>query len=276
MQAILRHRYLLARRASQALILSLFVCGNLYGWKMLQGNLSTSQILGKIHLADPFSVLQIAATGTIVAGQALLGALIVLAFFSLIGGRMFCSWVCPINAVTDLANLLRQKLVVAAGVTEVQVSRTARYWMIGISLLLSALLNVAAFEWISPISMLHRGAVFGMGIGWAAVLAIFLLDFAVLRHGFCGHVCPLGGFYALAGRYSLLRVRHDPERCTRCMRCIEHCPEQQVLPMVGKKAGMVLSGECTNCAKCIEVCNDDAMGFAVRFAAPEAPNNIKP
>jgi ferredoxin-type protein NapH len=270
MGLLFQHRYLLLRRCSQAIVLFLFIAGNHYGWKALRGNLSTSNLFGVVHLADPFSVLQTAATGSLVAGQALLGAVIVLVFFGVLGGRMFCSWVCPVNAVTDCANWLRSRLNIDTGSMRGQISRGVRYWAIVVSLVLSATLGVAAFEWISPISMLHRGAIFGMGMGWAAVLAVFLFDFAVLRHGFCGHICPLGGFYALAGRYSLLRVRHDVDRCTRCMKCVEHCPERQVLAAVGKQAGLVLSGECTNCGKCIEVCEDHAMGFGVRLAAPAA------
>lgn len=270
MGLLFQHRYLLLRRCSQAMILLLFIACNHYGWKALRGNLSTSNLFGIVHLADPFSVLQIAATGSLVAGQALFGAVIVLVFFSILGGRMFCSWVCPMNAVTDCANWLRSSFDIDTGSISRQISRSVRYWAIGLSLALSATLGVAAFEWISPIAMFHRGAIFGMGMGWAAVLAVFLFDFAVLRHGFCGHICPLGGFYALAGRYSLLRVRHDLGRCTLCMKCVEHCPESQVLAAVGKETGLVLSGECTNCGKCIEVCEDRAMGFAVRIAAAAA------
>jgi ferredoxin-type protein NapH len=48
------------------------------------------------------------------------------------------------------------------------------------------------------------------------------------------------------------------------MKCLEICPEKQVLPMVGKSNGMVASGECTNCARCIEVCNEAAMTFGIK------------
>lgn len=268
--ALAGHRYLVSRRVSQAAILSLFIAGNLFGLKALRGNLSTSKVLDAFHLADPFSVLQSAAAGAVMAGEALLGAGIVLAFFGFVGGRMFCSWVCPMNVVTDCANWIGKKLGAGAGSRDLRVSRSARYWAVAVSLLLSAFFGFAAFEQVSPIAMLHRGLVFGMGMGWLAVLAVFCFDLFVLRNGFCGHLCPLGGFYALAGRYSLLRVRHDTDTCTLCMKCVEHCPERQVLPMVGRQSGTVLSGECTNCGKCIDVCNDRAMGFGLRFSGRAA------
>jgi ferredoxin-type protein NapH len=46
-------------------------------------------------------VLQILATGHQLAGTVLLGAAIVLAFFFVVGGRSFCSWVCPVNLVSS-------------------------------------------------------------------------------------------------------------------------------------------------------------------------------
>ena len=97
------------------------------------------------------------------------------------------------------------------------------------------------------------------------VLAVFLIDLLAVKNGFCGHVCPLGGFYSLISRYSLLRVRHDKDRCTVCMQCTDICPEKQVLGAVGKENAFILSGECINCGKCIEACDDDAMEFGVRY-----------
>jgi len=264
MDPILQNRYLILRRFTQLALLALFVCGNVYGWKVLRGNLSSSRLFDAVTLADPFALLQISASGSLVAKEALIGAAIVLVFFGLIGGRAFCSWVCPVNIVTDIADRLRQVLPLKAG-SSLHLGRNVRYWTAGLALVLSAVLGIAAFEWVSPISTLHRGLIFGMGTGWTAIAAVFLFDLVLVRHGFCGHVCPLGAFYSVTGRFSLLRVRHLEDRCTRCMQCREHCPEEQVLPMVGIKSGFVTSGECTNCGKCIEVCRDNAMEVGLRF-----------
>lgn len=258
-----RNRYLIVRRLSQISILALFIGANKYGWKVLQGNLSTSRFFDAVPLADPFALLQMAATGNIAGREALIGGVIILAFFALLGGRAFCSWVCPMNMITDLAGRLRRILPGRAGIS-LRMNRHVRYWAAGLALVLSALLGIAAFEWISPISALHRGIIFGMGAGWAAIAAVFLFDLLLVQHGFCGHVCPLGAFYSLVGRFSFIRVSHLKDNCTHCMQCIEHCPEQQVLPMVGIANGIVTSGECTNCAKCIDVCRDHAMKLGSR------------
>jgi len=262
MPVLAENRYRILRRVVQASVLVLFIGGNAWGWKVLQGNLSSSLLLGAVPLVDPYALLQVLATGTMAAAEALLGGGIVLLFFAVLGGRAFCGWICPVNAVTDLADLASS----AAGTRSpgLRMSRNARYWALGASFILSAAFGIAAFEWISPIGALHRGVVYGMGTGWMAVAAVFLFDVFAVRNGFCGHLCPLGAFYALVGRASAVRVLHSKETCTRCMRCIEACPEPQVLPMVGKRDGAVVSGECTNCGRCIEVCPDKAMRFGLR------------
>jgi ferredoxin-type protein NapH len=243
--------------------MALFVAGNMFGWQILRGNLSTSRLFDLLPLADPFAVLQILAVGKIVSLRALLGALVIAIFFAVVGGRAFCSWVCPVNVVTDFANWLRKEVRLDTAPAK-GMERRVRYWILGMSLVISALTGVAAFEWISPVSMLHRGIIFGMGIGWMTVLGIFLFDLLIVKNGFCGHLCPLGGFYSLIGRTSMVKIRHDKKRCTLCGKCVEICPEAQVLPMVGKESGIVFSGECTNCGRCIEVCDEDAMKFGLR------------
>lgn len=258
-----KYRFLIARRVSQVSIMVLYSLANIYGINILMGNLSTSLVFEKIPLTDPYAVLQMLFAGAVLSFDILLGAFIISIFYFTIGGRAFCSWVCPVNIVTDSANFIRRKF----GFNQIQkkqpASRNIRYWVIAVSLVLSALMGVAAFELISPVSMIQRGIVFGLGFGWATIVVIFLFDLFVLKNGWCGHICPLGGFYSLIGRFSLVRVHHDHKNCTACMKCKEVCPEVQVLHMITKSSEAVLQ-ECTNCGRCVEVCDDDALNFSIR------------
>ncbi len=265
MAVIKNYRFRILRRIIQFSVMFLFIGGGLFGWPAFRGNLSTSKLFGSLSLADPFAVLQIIATGKTVAAEAITGSLIVISFFGILAGRAFCSWICPLNIVTDAANWLREKAGLDSAGKSPFLSRNARYWAIAVSLAVSFATGVAAFEWISPVSMLQRGIVFGMGTGWIIVFSVFVFDLLLVKHGFCGHICPLGAFYSLITRFSLLRVRHRRDNCTLCMKCLEICPESQVLAMIGEKSGTVLSGECTNCGLCIEVCDFDAMKFGLRF-----------
>jgi ferredoxin-type protein NapH len=256
------YKFLIARRVTQIMVIFLFFAGNAFGWSVLKGNLSAAMLLEVVPMSDPFHVLQMFAAMTVPSSEALIGAGLVIAFYAILAGRAFCGWVCPMNIVTDTANWIRNVL----GIEDTwQMSRNIRYWIVGLSLVISFFIGVAAFEWISPISMLHRGIIYGMGFGWAAVLTVFLFDFLVMKNSFCGHLCPLGGFYALVGRFNIIKPRHDKEKCSLCMKCFEKCPEKQVLHIVGKQSGLVLSGECINCGRCVEVCDDNSIFFSSNF-----------
>ncbi|NPB06425.1 MAG: quinol dehydrogenase ferredoxin subunit NapH [Aquificae bacterium] len=261
-----RNKYLILRRISQLTILSLYLAGHYLGWKVLQGNLSTSKLFGVIPLSDPYAVLQMFFAGVLVGTEVLLGALIILVFYGLLVGRAFCSWVCPVNLITDFANWVRVKTGLHQEEYRIKLSRKVRYWVLALGLILSPILAVPAFEFVSPISMVHRGIIFGMGMGWVVILALFFFDLFVVKNGWCGHVCPLGAFYSLVSRpAALLRVGYDLNKCTECMRCKKVCPEVQVLWMIGKENVPVLSGECTNCGRCIDVCPEEALFYTLRF-----------
>jgi ferredoxin-type protein NapH len=266
------YRFLILRRITQITIMLLYVGGNIWGWKMLQGNLSSSSVLGIVPLSDPFAALQMFSAGAVMATNILVGATIITVFYLVVGGRVFCSWVCPVNMITDAANYIRR----VSGLNQIQkrqpATRNIRYWVLALSLILSYILGVTAFEFVSPISMTHRAIIFGLGFGWAAMLVIFLFDLFILKNGWCGHICPLGGFYSVLGRVSLIRVDHNEEKCTVCMKCKEVCPEKEVLFMVGKSSEQVLMGECTNCGRCVEVCDDDALNFSIRKFIQEKQN----
>jgi len=260
MNIIKRHRYLISRRIVQIGLLILFAGSNYAGWNIFKGNYSSGVILDTIPLSDPYAVLQILFSGFLAGSDLLIGALIVLVIYGLLFGRIFCSWICPLNIVSDTALNISNRLKVDA---KFKVSTKTRYGVLVLGLILSSILGLSAFEIVSPVSILHRGLIFGIGAGWAVIAAIFLFDIAVLKNGWCGHLCPLGAFYSLIGRYALLKVKHNSDNCTNCNRCFAVCHEPQVLDIIGKQNGVIKSGECTNCARCIEVCDDDALGFSI-------------
>ena len=233
-------KYFLLRRTTQIGLLFLYFSANAYGWNILAGTFGTSMIFGTIPLADPYTTLQVLATGFVLGADVLLGAAIITVFYFVIGGRAFCAWVCPINMVTDLANWLRRKLNLDKEEVNYRfLKRSARYWIMVVGLVVSAIVGVAAFEVVSPITIMQRGVVFGL-------LVIFLFDLFGVKNGWCGHLCPLGASYSIIGSQSLVRVKHDHEACTDCMNCKVICTESQDLPMINKESNYLTDVECTN------------------------------
>ena len=282
---LLAHKWLLLRRFSQLFTLFIFLTGPWFGLWIVTGNLTSSLTLETLPLTDPYVLLQSLFAGHAPEATAIIGAMIVLLFYILIGGRVYCSWVCPVNIVTDSAQWLREQFKMSGSST---MSRRTRYWILAATLILAFTSGSIAWEMINPVSMLHRGLIFGMGSAWFIVAAIFLLDLLVSRRGWCGHLCPVGAFYSLLGTHSLIRVRADArEQCNDCMDCFMVCPEQQVIRPalkghVDKNSSEIIgpvitSANCTNCGRCIDVCTKDVFHFGLRTSNTVKNNsrNIK-
>lgn len=263
----LAHRFLLLRRLSQLGILVLFLLGPVAGLWIVKGNLSSSLTLGVLPLTDPFVLAQSLAARHLPEMAAITGVAIVTVFYALVGGRVFCSWVCPVNAVTDAASWLRRRLRITTGRAP---RGTLRYWLLGGVLVASAIAGQTVWESVNPVSMTQRALIFGGTVAWAAAAAVFLFDLLVAPRGWCGHLCPVGAAYALIGSRSALRVSAaHASRCNDCADCYAVCPEPQVIviPLKGKDGAspVIADRECTNCGRCIDVCGPDVFRFTHRF-----------
>lgn len=261
------NKWLLARRGSQLSILFLFLLGPWFGVWIVTGNLNSSLVLDVLPLTDPYILLQSLVAGHVPELSAITGALIVTAFYVLVGGRVYCSWICPVNMITDAAQWLREQFKISGASS---LSRKTRYWILAFTFILSIVTGSIVWEIINPISMLHRGLIFGMGLAWIIVLGVFLLDLLVSRRAWCSHLCPVGAFYSLLGNNSLIRMRADNrEACDDCMDCFMVCPEQQVirtaLKAINGAGPVITSSNCTNCGRCIDVCAKDVFHFGLRL-----------
>ncbi len=277
------YKWLLLRRLVQAAIIALFIIGPIGGIWLLKGNLAGSWILDTVPLVEPFVFLQMLAAGMFgFLATTLIGVVLVVAFYALIGGRAYCAWVCPMNIVTDAAAWVRRKL----GITQsAKISPQTRWWMLGAALVVAALTGQLAYELVNPVSILHRslifdlnvsrpvagGVLFGIGAAtWLVVVGIFLFDVLVAKHGWCSHVCPMGALYSLIGAKATVKVL-SPNRaaCDDCMECFEVCPEPKILPPAlkqGMKQGhppMVDAAVCTRCGRCIDICAKDVFAFGL-------------
>ncbi len=67
---------------------------------------------------------------------------------------------------------------------------------------------------------------------------------------FCRYLCPLGAYYAILGKFSLLKIERDKNTCVNCTKCDRECPVALDISSVDR----VNKGECIGCMTCIEVC----------------------
>ncbi len=260
------HPWLVLRRLSQALILGLFLLGPVAGVWLIKGNLSSSMTLGVLPLTDPLTFLQMLVAHRGTEASALIGVAWVVAFYALVGGRLYCSWVCPVNVVTDAASWLRRRLNIRTG----RPPMALRVALVPCILVASAITGVAVWEWVNPVSLTHRALIFSHVAALGAAAAVFFYDLLVAPRGWCGHLCPVGATYALLGQKSLLRVSaQSSSRCNACADCSAVCPEPQIIPLALKGKGdaspLIQDLNCTQCGRCIDVCAPSVFVFTHRF-----------
>ncbi len=259
-------KWLILRRLSQLTVLGFFLLGPLAGIWWISGSLSGSLIFKVVPLTDPLVFLQTIFAGHRPAATALSGALLVSSFYLLMGGRVFCSWVCPVNIIADGAAWLRDRI----GIRGVLLfSNSSRYWLLAMVCGLALASQSAVWEMINPVTIFSRGIIFGLGGAVVVGAALFFFDLLLGKRGWC-QICPTGALYSLLGYLSPLKViARARANCDQCLACYKVCPEPQVLhgPLKEKEASPVVrSGQCTNCGRCIDVCPQSVFTFGNRFS----------
>lgn len=116
-----------------------------------------------------------------------------------------------------------------------------------------------------PLAATNPGirAALGPLFSWklAVLVAVVVLSVVFFRP-FCKWVCPLGAFYGLMNKVSLLEVSLDHDRCVSCGRCAAAC--QMGVDVTASPN----SAECIRCGKCIGACPVDALDFHYGLSLP--------
>ena len=257
-------KWLMLRRLCQLGVLGVFLLGPLAGIWILRGDLAGSRLFGFLPLGDPLTLFQTMAAGHAPAPTALVGAAIIFLFYLLVGGRTFCSWVCPVNIINDAAAWIRQKLPLKS---EGTFGPGLRYWLLALVLLVTVLSGTAFWEDVNPVNVVARSTIFFLRDALWMGTALFLAGL-LIRGGWC-RICPTGALYSLSGWFSPIKIRlEEKEKCDHCKACYRVCPEPQVLikPLQEKDAApFIRSGNCTNCGRCIDVCPHSIFRFGRRI-----------
>ena len=256
-------QYRWIRHSVQVLFVVLFL-SPIFGFKFYYGTLISASIFG-LTLTDPFSAIEFFFANFRMPLSLIISALIITVFFIIIGGRVFCGWVCPVYLVTEIAEGLRNRMnFLKHEFSRSILNLNLKYFILGLSLILCLITRVPVFELISPPGVLTRNLVFGIGNGISIIVAIVLFEVIISRRGWCRSLCPIGGFYSFVGKLSPVKINIVSEKCNLCRKCQKVCivPEILTAPINfndNRVMQGVISGECTYCLNCIDVCPEQAM-----------------
>lgn len=192
---------------------------------------------------------------------ALIGMLIpVLVAFML--GRVFCSWLCPVNFILELVDRIRRFVARKRFLqNKLIVAKRVLWFTLMAELLMSLVLGAPLFVFLSPPGLVGREImmlVFFRTMALEGVILILVLVLElVTRRFYCRSFCPLGALLALIGSKRNLRIIRVAGKCTACGLCNKSCP-MGLEPEQGEGAG----NYCWNCGECIDSCNFEALDFA--------------
>jgi len=226
-----------------------FILGNLY-----------SISFWDLEIVDPAMAIQ-----TLILSKTFLVSLfaaalipIVIAF---IFGRVFCSWVCPYNSLSEFLEYTENKIrhFVKRKRKPVQGKNPKPYfyWLIFISvLLITFILSFPLIVFLSFPGILTAQAasvIMGSGVGllffFPIIIAIF--ELAVSKRFWCKYVCPVGASLALFRIPNTMHIEKSESKCD-CAGIISPCSNE--CPLGLKPEDKNLYPYCFNCGRCIKVC----------------------
>jgi polyferredoxin len=233
----------------------------------------------------------------------LLASLVVVVLTVLLG-RVFCGWVCPLGTTFDIFDrvFLRKFKRWSASIKWRRVKFLLLFVIIvtaffGVSLVgwfdpitlifkFYALVVYPAWDWfaktaLDAIGLRHRASdlvntgllasralFFQYSILFLVImLVIFLLNLFQPRF-WCRNLCPLGALLGLCSRWRFLKVMTGTD-CTECQQC------RAVCKMGARGEDLVVRAEeCIHCYRCVKACPTENMQIKFKTSAVHPPGNL--
>ena len=113
-----------------------------------------------------------------------------------------------------------------------------------------------------PLALVNSGirAALGKLFTWKLCILLAVTALSILFYRpFCKWLCPLGAFYALFNKVSLLQMKVDANACISCGKCARACGMDVDVTKTPDHAA------CIRCGKCVLACPTGAVHFRYGF-----------
>ena len=217
--------------------------------------------------------------------------LAVLLVGTLLFGRVYCSFICPLGIFQDIVSRI-SRLVRGKKYKVPRYAKPVRGIRLAFLILFfgSFLAGLQAYVvgWLDPYSQFGRlgnmflrpaaaevnNALTGVSdyffqvapqwpqVGWlllpVLVLLLVVTIMATLRGRlYCNTVCPVGALLGLVSRYSAFKMVFDKGACVKCARCMKACKAQ----CIDLKTSEIDYSRCVACFDCEASCNEHGLRY---------------
>ncbi len=192
-------------------------------------------------------------------------------------GRFICGFLCPFGWFQELlhkipgkklsARKLKPLTFIKYGVLVIMVillpALVANDVGMGEPFFCKYLCPQGVLEGALPLAAADGGirAALGVLFSWklAVLLSVIVLSVLFYRP-FCKWLCPLGAFYALLNKVSLIGMKVDGHKCVSCGKCAKACRMDVDVTKTPDHT------ECIRCGMCVKACPVEAVSFRCGFA----------
>ncbi len=191
-------------------------------------------------------------------------------FLSLIWGRIFCGWICPLGAVQEL--IYAQKTTWRIPVSADKILKYLKFIL---------LLCFGFFSWqttrniwseYEPFKVLFNFDGSSVAI---AILVLTLLLAVFIERVFCRYICPLGAILSITSRIAPYKITPQTSACKSCGKCTGGvCPTHAITKAAPESKQLeVDNSECIKCLRCVDECRFKAI-YLKGFTAAERKTSI--
>lgn len=264
---VISNKWRYRRWASIVILNLLFVISYWFDVQLVEGALTASRFVG-FHMADLNGALQVMLAYKQVMINLVIGTVTVLLCWWFVGGRAFCSWICPYHLLAEFAEMIHLRLAALGIAVDVKFHRGLRTILWFAFLVLAAMTGYTVFEFVNPVGILSRALIYGPTIALLWVVALLGIEIFFSRRFWCRYICPIGLSYGMTGAIAPVQVKYDLSKCLHEGECRKVCMVPHVLELT--KMGYAsdsfeyIGADCTRCGMCVDVCPQNALSFTVR------------
>lgn len=223
-----------------------------------------------------------------------IAGLVFLVLLTLIFGRVYCSFLCPLGTLQDLVIAGSRRFGGKPAYVFSRPNNGLRYTILALTAATVSIGSLSLISLLDPYSQTGRivayfiqpflSEIYNLGILALKPLDIYLypkqtafvpLEALAVAAGFvllvvyyaatrgrlyCNAVCPVGTLLGLISRVSLFRFTLDQEGCSECVRCENICKAGCI---DARTASMDMS-RCVGCFNCLAACSKDTIHYQLR------------